>query len=286
VSSEDGARRSKLTRLHQLLGGLDSAVVAFSGGVDSSFLAFMAHQALGNRSLAVTADSASLARSELREACAFTRRFAIRHRVVATTEQDDERYVRNGPDRCFFCKTALMDVLEALRVAAGTSEILVGVNLDDLGDHRPGQEAVATRGGRWPLVEVGLSKADIRLLSRELGLPTWNKPSMACLASRIAYGVPVTRAALRRVEAAEEALRGLGLTGDVRVRDQGRDLARIEASPEWFGLVLERRHEVIDELRGAGFRYVTLDLEGYRQGSHNAALGTAQLLQVRLGAAR
>jgi pyridinium-3,5-biscarboxylic acid mononucleotide sulfurtransferase len=274
--------RDKLAGLHRLLGSMDSALVAFSGGADSAFLAFMAHQALGDQALAVTADSASLARSELRDAVAFAARFGLRHRVVPTSELQDEAYLRNSGDRCYFCKSALMHALEAISSqAAGATEILVGVNTDDLGDYRPGQQAVRERGGRWPLVEMGLSKAEIRWLSRELGLPTWDKPAAACLSSRIAYGVPVTPAALRRIETSEAALKELGLSGRVRVRDQGNDLARIEVDPDCFGLLMERRREVAAALKDAGFVFVTLDLEGYQQGSHNLTLRRRPVPQPR-----
>jgi pyridinium-3,5-biscarboxylic acid mononucleotide sulfurtransferase len=255
----------KLARLHRLLAGTDGAVVAFSGGADSTFLAFVAHQALGRLACAVTADSPSLARSELHEATELARRLGLRHQVVATGELDDERYVRNNPDRCYFCKDALMRALAAISAATGRREILVGVNLDDLGDHRPGQRAVRELGGRWPLVEVGLSKPEIRWLSRELALPTWDKPA-ACLSSRLAYGVPVTAGALRRIEQAEQALRALDLaTRQLRVRDQGGDLARIETDADSIGQVLQHRTRIVEALKAAGFRYVTLDLEGYRQ---------------------
>jgi pyridinium-3,5-biscarboxylic acid mononucleotide sulfurtransferase len=279
---EERPARDKLAGLHRLLGSMDSALVAFSGGAESACIAVMAHQALGDRALAVTADSASLARSELRDAAAFAARFGLRHRVVPTSELEDEAYLRNSGDRCYFCKSALMRALEAISSqAAGATEILVGVNTDDLGDHRPGQQAVRERGGRWPLVEVGLSKAEIRWLSRELGLPTWDKPAAACLSSRIAYGVPVTPAALRRIETSEAALKELGLSGRVRVRDQGNDLARIEVDPGGFGLVMERRREVAAALKDAGFVFVTLDLEGYQQGSHNLTLRRRPLPQPR-----
>jgi uncharacterized protein len=221
---------------------------------------------------ACTADSPSLARAELRQAGEFARRFGLRHQIVDTGEMDDERYVRNAQDRCYFCKDALMRALQAISAATGGQEILVGVNTDDLGDHRPGQQAVRDLGGRWPLVEVGLAKAEIRWLSKELGLPTWDKPAAACLSSRLAYGVPVTAAALRRVEQAEGALHDLGLLGQVRVRDQGGDLARIETDPDHLQAVLDARTAIVAALRQAGFLYVTLDLEGYRQGSHNAVL--------------
>jgi uncharacterized protein len=272
--------RPKLAALHRLLGSMDSALVAFSGGADSAFLAFMACQALGDKALAVTADSASLARSELRDAARFAAEFGLRHRVVATTELRDEAYIRNSGDRCYFCKNALMHALEAIRSQAGeAAEILVGVNTDDLGDYRPGQQAVRERGGRWPLVEVGLSKTEIRWLSKELGLPTWDKPAAACLSSRIAYGIPVTPAALLRIEESEEALKDLGLHGRVRVRDQGHDLARIEVDLPSFDVVMTRRREIVAAMKGAGFVFVTLDLEGYQQGSHNLILQRRPLSQ-------
>jgi uncharacterized protein len=261
----------KLDRLDGLLSGLPGAVVAFSGGVDSSFLAFVANRVLGNRAVAITADSPSLARSELEEARAFARAYGIRHRIVATTELEDSRYTRNAADRCSFCKESLMEALLALPEAAA-SEVLLGVNVDDLGDHRPGQAAAVRRGAKFPLVEAGLSKTEIRSLSRTLGLPTWDKPAAACLASRIAYGVPVTEGALRRVERAEDALRTLGFQGQVRVRDQGGDLARIEVSAGDFDRLLAKRDDVVRAIKAAGFLFVTLDLEGYRMGSHNIPL--------------
>jgi uncharacterized protein len=266
------AAREKLAGLHRSLAGLGGALVAYSGGADSAFLAFMAHQALGDRACAVTADSPSLPRAELREATEFARRFGVRHRVVVTGELDDDRYVRNTGDRCYYCKDALMRALRTIRTSTGATEILVGVNVDDLADHRPGQQAVQDLGGRWPLVEAGLNKAEIRWLSKELGLPTWDKPAAACLSSRLAYGVPVTTEALRRIERAEDALRTLGLRGQVRVRDQGNDLARIETDPANLQSVLDQRQQIVAALRSAGFTYITVDLEGYRQGSHNAVL--------------
>lgn len=273
MTVDELAARGKLARLHRVLAGMDGAVVAFSGGADSTFLAFVAHRALGQRACAVTADSPSLARSELREATELARRLGLRHQIVATGELDDQRYVRNEADRCYFCKDALMRALTAISATTGAREILVGVNLDDLGDHRPGQRAVRELGGRWPLVEVGLTKPELRWLSRELALPTWDKPAAACLSSRLAYGVPVTAAALRRIEQAESSLRALDLaTRQLRVRDQGGDLARIETDADSIGQVLRHRLRIVEALKAAGFRYVTLDLEGYRQGSHNAVL--------------
>jgi pyridinium-3,5-biscarboxylic acid mononucleotide sulfurtransferase len=267
------AAHDKLAQLNTLLRSQRSTVVAFSGGADSALLAFCAHQELGQRALAVTADSASLARSELAEAIDFARRFGLRHQVVTTWELEDDRYIRNAGDRCYFCKSALMDALESIVAVAGEGQILLGINVDDLGDYRPGQAAVQERRGRCPMVEVGLSKAEIRWLSRELGLPTWDKPAAACLSSRIAYGVPVTPEALRRIEAAERVLAASGLSGSTRVRDQGGGLARIEVEPRQFELVMGRRARIVEGLKQAGFTFVTLDLEGYRMGSHNRALG-------------
>jgi pyridinium-3,5-biscarboxylic acid mononucleotide sulfurtransferase len=264
---------TKLQELDQLLRALPSAVVAYSGGVDSAFLAYMAHRALGDRLLAVTADSPSLARADLNAAIEFAREVGFAHRIIPTSELDDERYARNGPDRCYFCKVALMDILEAIRNAGVADEILVGVNVDDLSDHRPGQAAVQKRGGRWPMVDVGLAKTEIRWLAHELGLSVWNKASGACLASRLAYGVRVTSSALERVESAEAALRHLPLKRQIRVRDQGSNLARIEVQLEDIATVVSAREEVVTALKLAGFRFITLDLEGYRQGSHNLTLG-------------
>jgi uncharacterized protein len=263
----------KIEALRRLLGAIPGAVVAYSGGVDSAFLAFVAHEVLGDRAVAVTADSPSIPRRELRAASSFARRHRIPHRVIPTAELSDHRYARNDGARCFFCKEHLMEALLAQPEVSEGAEILLGVNVDDLGDHRPGQDAASRRGGRFPLVEAGLTKGEIRASSRDLGLPTWDKPAAACLSSRLAYGVPVTPEALRRVERAEDALRSLGFSGDLRVRDQGGDLARIEMAPDTFPRLLSTRTEVIRALRAAGFLFVTLDLEGYRSGSHNIVLG-------------
>lgn len=273
--------RAKLDALQLILGGFESgAVIAFSGGVDSAFLAYSAYAVLGDRALAITADSASLARSELTGAIQFAARYRIRHQVVTTNELEDDRYARNGGDRCYFCKDALMRALLAIRDGIGGAEILVGVNVDDLGDYRPGQAAVRRLGGACPLVDAGLTKSEIRWLSRELGLPTWNKPAAACLSSRIAYGVPVTVEALKRIETSEGVLRGQGLGGQVRVRDHGAGVARIEVDPECLDVLLLNREAIVDGLKAAGFLFVTLDLEGYRTGSHNAGLRGLRVLQV------
>jgi uncharacterized protein len=266
-----GSARKKLGRLRLILSDIPDAVVGYSGGVDSSLLAVVARDAIGDALTAVIADSPSLPRRELSEAVGFARRHDIRLQVVRTNEMEDPRYRRNGADRCAFCKEALTEaVLSHPAFREGT--LLLGVNVDDLGDHRPGQRAAQRRGARFPLAEAGLEKAEVRALARELNLDTWDKPAAACLASRLAYGVPVSEQALSRIEQAEEALRLLGLAGDVRVRDQGQELARIEVGADRFEHVMTHRVEIVDAVREAGFRYVTLDLEGFRSGSHNLVL--------------
>lgn len=266
-----GSARKKLARLRLILTDIPDAVVGYSGGVDSSFLAVVARDVLGDSVTAVIADSPSLPRRELSEAIGFARRHDIRLEVVRTNEMEDARYRRNGADRCAFCKEALTEaVLSHPTFREGT--LLLGVNVDDLGDHRPGQHAAQRRGARFPLAEAGLEKIEVRALAQELNLETWDKPAAACLASRLAYGVPVSEQALNRIEQAEESLWLLGLAGDVRVRDQGQDLARIEVPSDRFDHVMAHRVEIVDAMRDAGFRYVTLDLEGFRSGSHNLML--------------
>ena len=262
---------AKLKDLRRTLTELPASVVAFSGGADSAFLAAVGREVMGDRLVAAIADSPSLPRRELRSAVAFAERHEIELYVVPTSELEDARYQQNDHDRCGYCKGALVDaVLARPDLAART--LLLGVNTDDLQDHRPGQAVARERGARFPLAEAGLSKGDVRTLSKDLGLETWDKPAAACLASRIAYGVPVTKERLARIERAEDVLHELGLAGDVRVRDQGDDLARIEVDPDRFDHLLAVRDGVVVGLREAGFRYVTLDLEGFRSGSHNLAL--------------
>jgi uncharacterized protein len=253
------------------LQSLGQVVVAFSGGADSALLAYAAHRALGaSGAVAVTAVSPSLAGDELEDCRRLAAEWGLRWETVDTAELDDPRYVVNEGDRCYWCKTALLDALEPLAQPAGAT-IVLGVNLDDLGDHRPGQHAAAERGARFPLVDAGFSKALVRQASRELGLRTADKPAAACLASRVPYGTSVTLGVLREVEAAERALRALGFA-ELRVRHY-RDLARIEVPIEAFDAVMAQRGAVVDAVRSAGYRYVTLDLEGLRSGNLNAALG-------------
>ena len=242
-------------------------VVAFSGGADSAFLAWTAHQTLGpDRVLAVTAVSPSLAGFERDDCAALAQEWELPWLEVRTDELADAAYRANDTDRCARCKTALMDVIEPL-AAERDATVVLGVNLDDLGDHRPGQAVAAGRGAAFPLVEAGFTKADVRATSQQLGLRTWDKPAAACLASRVPYGTPVTLSVLREVEAAETGLRHLGLV-DLRVRHYG-DLARVEVPVDDFDRVLARRPEVVEAVRAAGYRYVTLDLEGLRSGNLN-----------------
>jgi uncharacterized protein len=269
----DPARlRSKQASLFSLLRDLGSVIVAYSGGTDSAYLAWAAHQALGDKALAVTADSASLPESHKREAEEFARRVGFRHEYVQTREFDNPDYLRNAPDRCFHCKDELFATLEALAEERGIAHIVYGVNVDDLGDYRPGQNAAREHGAGTPLVEAGLRKAEIRELSRLAGLPTWDRPASACLSSRIPYGTPVTIETVKTVEAGEEALRALGFR-QFRVRFHG-ELVRIEIAREELekALTLEMAARLSALFKPLGFHYVTLDLEGYRQGSMNETL--------------
>jgi pyridinium-3,5-biscarboxylic acid mononucleotide sulfurtransferase len=261
--------RTKEQSLHDLLSGMVSAVVAFSGGVDSTYLAAVASEALGERALCVTAVSPSLARRELAAARELAGRFGWNHRTIGTHEVGREEYARNDSDRCYWCKSELFDVLSPI---AGRRDgvILVGTNLDDLGDYRPGQRAAAERGVRAPLVEVGLAKDEVRNLSARRGLPTAEKPASPCLSSRVAYGVRVTPERLRRIDRAEDFLLALGFSV-VRVRDHG-ELARIEVPVEDIEQALARRAEIASRLQELGWRYVTVDLEGFRSGSLNEVL--------------
>ncbi len=260
------------------LGKLGRLLVAYSGGVDSAFLAWAAYQALGQKMLAIIADSPSLARAQLADAVAFAREQSIPLQVIATSELDRPEYVRNDAQRCFFCKDELFTLMETLRTARGFDAIAYGVNLDDHGDFRPGQKAANAHHVVAPLLEARLSKEEIRVLARQAGLRIWDKPASACLSSRIEHGRPVTREALDVVEKGEDALRALGFR-QLRVRHHG-DIVRIEVAPEELERALDpamaARFTAI--FKGLGFKFVTLDLEGFRSGSMNALLPASDLL--------
>lgn len=254
---------------------MPSAIIAFSGGVDSAFLASVAHEVLGPRALAVTGVSPSLPGGELDDARRLARLIGIDHELIATHEMDDSSYVKNGPDRCFHCKDDLYGRLAAMATERGYAFVLDGCNVDDTGDYRPGRQAAARHGVRSPLLEAGLTKDDIRALSRQRGLPTWDKPAMACLASRLPYGTPVTVESLGRIAQAEEYLRSLGIR-QVRVRHHvlpgGDTVARIETDSVGMQTLLTFHREVTERLKTLGYLYVTLDLAGYRTGSLNEGL--------------
>lgn len=252
--------------LCERIAGLDRLVVAFSGGVDSALLARLGHDVLGERSVAVTAVSGSLAPSELEDCRRLARAWGMRWLEVGTDELGRPEYVRNGADRCYHCKSELMDRLQPVAASEG-AVIALGVNLDDLDDHRPGQRAARERGAVFPLVDTGFTKAMVRQAARELGLEVWDKPAAACLASRIPYGTPVTISTLASVSRAEEALRSRGYR-QVRVRHYG-DLARIELAEDDLARAVESRRALVEAVKEAGYRYVTLDLEGFRSGNLN-----------------
>ncbi|MDE3138029.1 MAG: ATP-dependent sacrificial sulfur transferase LarE [Acidobacteriota bacterium] len=254
------------------LAHLDSVLVAFSGGADSAYLAWAAHSALGTRALAVTAVSPSFSAHDREQAAAFVRQIGLRHEFVDTREFENPLYVANQADRCYHCKDELFTRMEGLAGERGFSALAYGINADDTRDFRPGHRAAAEHRVLAPLLDAGMTKADVRLLSQRAGLPTWDRPASACLSSRVAYGMPVTPETLSRIERGEEALRRLGFR-QFRVRDHGR-LARIEIAPEEMerALAPEMARRFVELFKPLGYDFVTLDLEGYRQGSLNSAL--------------
>ena len=269
----------KQEQLFSILLSMDRVLVAYSGGTDSAYLAWAANRVLGADALAITADSASIPESHKRDAEAFVKRYGIRHQYIETNEFDNPDYVRNDANRCFHCKDELFSQLTEIASALGFENITYGVNVDDTKDFRPGHRAAKEHGVRAPLLEAGLTKADIRELSRREGLPTWNRPAAACLSSRIPYGTTVTKEKVKLVEKGEEALKSLGFE-IYRVRYHG-ELVRIEIGPGELARALdvEMARKMTEVFKSLGFQYVTLDLEGYRLGSLNEALPSADRQQ-------
>src|SRR3954454_25285768 len=268
-----GAIEEKERKLLSNLAAMDRVIVAFSGGTDSAYLAWAANRVLGAGAVAITADSASLPESHKRDAEAFVQRFGIAHEYIITNEFDNPDYVRNDPNRCFHCKDELFTRLAEVGRRRGIEHIIYGVNVDDLGDYRPGQNAARQHQVAAPLVDAALTKAEIRELSRDADLPTWDRPASACLSSRIPYGTPVTIQTVKTVEVGEEEVKALGFR-QFRVRFHG-EVVRLEIAPDEMekALNLEMARRFTAIFKALGFKYVTLDLEGYRQGSLNEVLG-------------
>ena len=259
--------QAKHNALRSFIGGFESAVVAYSGGVDSSLVAFVAAQTLGAKALAVTSGSASLKRSDLALSAELAERWGMAHRVIVTDELDNPDYRANPVNRCFHCKTSLYERLDDIARAEGFAVVFNGTNMDDLGDHRPGLVAATEHGVRAPLAETGFTKADVRALAAALGLDNAAKPQSACLSSRVPYGTAIDAGLLNQIERAESALLALGFS-QFRVRHHG-DVARLEIMPDEFEAALAKRDALIERVKACGYKFVALDLAGFKSGSLN-----------------
>ncbi len=268
--------QDKESRLVEILQGLKSVVVGFSGGVDSTYLAHMANKVLGKQALCVTAISASVPSLQLRDTIEIVKQFGLNHRIIDSGEMENPEYLQNSPDRCYFCKSDLFSRLQILARQDGYAAVLDGTNYDDLGDYRPGRRAAGEFTVRSPLLEAKMTKLDIRTLSRQEGLPTWDKPALPCLASRIPYGNAITPEKLSVVDRGENILRGFGFR-IFRVRHHG-EMVRLEIAPQELSKALNMTMAeiLVKEFKALGFKYVTLDLEGYRSGALNEVLPVLQ----------